>query len=84
MAYELKPNTGTLFSNKSDNAAAPQLKGDALIDGKTYKMSCWFNKSKDGTKEYISCKFEAKADAPATDSSFASFKAAPAKDDLPF
>lgn len=64
MAYEHKPNTGSLFNNKTENPSAPQLKGDAMIDGKMYKVSCWFNKAKDGS-QYLNCKYEAKGDAPA-------------------
>jgi hypothetical protein len=64
MAYEHKPNTGSLFNNKTENPSAPQLKGDAMIDGKMYKVSCWFNKAKDGS-QYLNCKYEAKTDAPA-------------------
>ena len=68
MAYEHKPNTGSLFNNKTDNPSAPQLKGDAMIDGKLYKVSCWFNKAKDGS-QYLKCYYEPKGDAQSTTNS---------------
>ena len=48
MAYENKPNSGALFKNdKGDNTARPDYRGDALIDGKSYRVSGWI---KDGAK----------------------------------
>ena len=49
MAYEQRPNSGSVFKNKrrrNDNDAA--YTGDALIDGKSYWINCWPKKDKNG------------------------------------
>lgn len=49
MAYEKRPNSGSVFYNKrrrDDNDAA--YTGDALIDGKEFWMNCWPKKDKNG------------------------------------
>ena len=51
MAYEHKPNTGTMFPNtnkKSD--AAPDWRGEINLDGKLIKLAGWMTDSKTGTK----------------------------------
>ena len=68
MAYEVKPNTGSLFKN--DNKATdshPDYKGSGLIEGVgDVWLDAWINTAKDGTK-YMSLKFkpkEARQEAP--------------------
>lgn len=51
MAYELKPNSGSLFRNdKREKETQPHAKGKALIDGKTYWVSAWTKTTKAGDK----------------------------------
>ncbi len=60
--FEIKPETGTLFNN--DRKSSPthaDMNGECLIDGKTYYMNAWRNKTKRGT-EYLSVKFKLKED----------------------
>ena len=64
MAYEAKPNTGSLFKNdKMKHEKSPQYTGTVNIDGVDYYQSAWVNETKDGRK-YFSQKFNRK-DAPA-------------------
>ena len=54
MAYEMKPNTFSLFENdKKGNEKAPDYKGRGLIDGKEVKIAVWKRKSQSGI-EYLS------------------------------
>ena len=49
MAYEMKPNSGSVFRNtrrRNDNDAA--YTGSALVDGKEYWLNCWPKKDKNG------------------------------------
>ena len=61
MAYEVKPNTGSLFKN--DNKATdshPDYKGSGLVDGMgECWLDAWINTAKDGSK-YMSLKFKSK------------------------
>jgi hypothetical protein len=60
MAYEPKPNTGSLFKNdrkESDNH--PDYKGSALIGGVDHWLDAWINETNDGRK-YMSLKFKVK------------------------
>jgi hypothetical protein len=65
MAYEMKPNTGTIFTNDEknpDNPAHetwPDSKGSALIDGVEYWVNCWRKFPKD-KKPYLSMSFTPK------------------------
>lgn len=60
MAYEMRPNTGTLFKNsRKTEPTHAEYKGSALIDGKEYWMDVWVNTSEKGAK-YMSMKFRPK------------------------
>ena len=60
MAYEMRPNTGSLFANDNrETDKHPNAKGSALIDGVEYWVSAWTNTSQNG-KKYQSLKFEPK------------------------
>ncbi len=65
MAFEPKPNTGSLFKNERKTTDShPDYTGSALVDGVSYWQDAWINKDKNG-KTYMSLKFkpkEAKAD----------------------
>lgn len=64
MAYEAKPNTGSLFrveDRKSDTH--PEYSGSALIGGVEYFVDAWVNEVKSGPKmgkKYFSFKFKPK------------------------
>ena len=50
MAYEQKPNRGTLFKNdKKTTEMHPDFKGDFNIDGVNYWISAWKKDGKYGT-----------------------------------
>jgi hypothetical protein len=61
LAYEQKPNTGSLFKNDRKEADShPDYKGSALIDGLgDCWLDAWINTAKDGTK-YMSLKIKPK------------------------
>ena len=51
MAYETKPNTGTLFPAKDRRSdKSPNATGSAIVDGKEYRVSAWTKTSKNGSK----------------------------------
>ena len=60
MAYETKPNTGSLFKNdKKETDSHPDYKGSGIIDGVDYWLDSWINTSNAGVK-YMSLKFKPK------------------------
>jgi hypothetical protein len=61
MAYEQRPNTGSLFKNdRKESDSHPDYKGSALIDGLgECWLDAWINTTKDGTK-YMSLKLKPK------------------------
>ena len=86
MAYEPKPNTGSLWVNdRKETDKHPDRTGSALIDGKAYFVDGWINE-KDG-KKWLSLKFKLKNNQPgATHQPAPVGKAAPRDDssDIPF
>lgn len=67
MAYEQRPETGSIFPNDkkaSDNH--PGWKGSALIDGVEYWVSGWVKQTGEG-KKWVSLAFTAKDQAPRQD-----------------
>ena len=64
MAYEQKPNTGSLFANKEKTADThANAKGSAVIEGVHYFCDAWTNTAPDGSK-YQSLKFKRKDKQP--------------------
>jgi uncharacterized protein (DUF736 family) len=60
MAYETKPNTGSLFKNdRKESDTHPDYKGQALINGVECWLDAWINESNSGTK-YMALKFKPK------------------------
>jgi uncharacterized protein (DUF736 family) len=61
MAYEIRPNTGSLFKNdKKEADTHPDYKGSGLIEGVgEVWLDAWINTSNSGTK-YMSLKFKPK------------------------
>lgn len=87
MAYQHKPDSGSLFRNdKKESDKHPDYKGDALIDGKEFWVSAWINEGKNG--KYMSLKYAEKQ--AAHDQGIAQAKTAIADDpaviddDIPF
>jgi hypothetical protein len=65
VAYEIKPNTGSLFKNdKMKHEKSPTYTGTVNIDGVEYYQSAWVNETKDG-KKYFAQKFNRKDGAVA-------------------
>ena len=49
--WEIKPNTGSLFKNqRKTEERQPDSTGKAMIGGKTYWVSGWVKKTRDGEK----------------------------------
>jgi hypothetical protein len=87
MAYEMKPDTGSLFKNdRRESDSHANAKGSALIDGVEYWVDAWTNESANGVK-YQSLKFKRK---DAAGSGAAAARSQPAAfdtdldDDVPF
>ena len=61
MAYEMKPNTGSLFKNdKKEADTHPDYKGSALIEGLgECWLDAWVNTANNGSK-YMSVKIKPK------------------------
>jgi hypothetical protein len=64
VAYEAKPNTGSLFrnDNRTQDTHA-HARGSAVIDGIEYYVDAWTNIDKSGNK-YQSLKFKQKQPKP--------------------
>jgi uncharacterized protein (DUF736 family) len=79
MAYEMKPESGSLFKNeRKEKETHADYRGECMIDGQAYYMDAWVNTSKNG-KKYLSVKFKAKGEKPADAPAFDD-----ADSDLPF
>ena len=64
MAYEMKPETGSLFKNSDrQKDTHAHARGSALIDGVEYFIDAWTNTKNDGEK-YQSLKFKRKDKQP--------------------
>ena len=60
MAYEVRPNTGSLFKNdRKESDSHPDYKGSGIIEGVDYWLDSWINTSGAGVK-YMSLKFKPK------------------------
>lgn len=60
MAFEQKPESGSLFHNdRRDNENSPHHKGSALIGGAEYWVSGWNRTKKDG-ETWVSLSFKLK------------------------
>jgi hypothetical protein len=65
MAYEIKPNTGSLFKAKDrPSESHPEYTGTINVDGKEYWLAGWVNEAKSGQK-YFSLKTKLKEAKPA-------------------
>ena len=64
MPYEQKDNSLNLFVNKfkKDGSREPDFTGDALVDGKEWKVSGWKNKDKNGNT-YLGIQFKSPQDS---------------------
>lgn len=55
---EQKDLTGVLFKNdKRDKDTSPLYMGNCTIEGKKYYISAWVNRSNDGTKQFMTLRF---------------------------
>jgi len=86
MAFEQKPNSGTLFRNEEKRTEnSPDASGTALIGGVKYKISGWIKQGQNG-KRFTSLSFK-----PADEPSYADRRDPPRKpmrdeidDDIPW
>ena len=62
MAYIPKEATGSLFKNdKGDNAARPDYRGDAMVNGELMEIAAWIKPMpSDASKRYMSLSFKPK------------------------
>ena len=62
MAYTPKDGSGALFKNdKGDNAARPDYRGDAMINGELMEIAAWLKPlPSDASKRYMSLSFKPK------------------------
>jgi hypothetical protein len=67
MAYTPKESTGALFKNdKGDNAARPDYRGDAMVNGEWVEIAAWIKPlPSDASKRFMSLSFKPKQAAPA-------------------
>lgn len=50
MAYEQRNNSGSLFKNdRKQNERQPDYTGNAIVNGKTMRISAWIKRSQSGT-----------------------------------
>lgn len=57
MAYEIKPNSGSLFKNdRKQSDRHPDYTGTANVNGKEVRISAWVRESANG-KKYFSLAF---------------------------
>lgn len=75
---EQKELTGVLFKNdKRDKDTAPLYMGKCMIKGEMLYISAWVNKSNDGTKTFMTLKFNEPKTNEINDTTIS-------EDDLPF
>ena len=61
MAFEHKPNSGSIFPNDyKERDTQPDWTGSAMINGEEYRLAAWNNEGRN--KDYISIKFELKSE----------------------
>jgi uncharacterized protein (DUF736 family) len=88
MAYEIRPNSGSLFKNDKQKENHPDYKGSAMINGVEMWMSAWLKTSGSGTK-FMSFSFQPKEQQAQQPAARQAAKQAPAAnfddlEDLPF
>ena len=68
MAYTPKDSTGALFKNdKGDNAARPDYRGDAMVNGELMEIAAWIKPlPSDASKRFMSLSFKPKQAQQAT------------------
>jgi len=49
MAYQLNPNTGSLFNNEKTKDSQPDYKGSINVEGKVFYLAGWKKAGKDGS-----------------------------------
>lgn len=65
MAYETKPNSGSLFKNdRKEKETHPDYKGQAIVGGAEMWVSAWIKEGKSG--KFMSLSFTPKEDEKPT------------------
>ncbi len=85
MAYEIKPNTGSIFKNfKKQTEKQPDFRGECLINGVAMWVSAWKNADKNNNA-WFSLAFSKKEEKPVDKHTEAKANAfQPVDDDIPF
>lgn len=85
MAYEPKDNSGAIFKNsRKQTDQQPDYRGDCLIGGTQYWISCWLKTSSKSGEKFFSVSFTEKTEA-GTNAEPKQTDAAPDNnDDVPF
>ncbi len=69
MAYEMKNNTASIFKNyKKEKDTHPDMKGEALIDGKSFRVSAWRKEDKNNNAWFSVALTEKDQNKPVMDS----------------
>lgn len=65
MAYEQRPNSGTLFKNKKKQPGdrQPDYRGDCEVNGEAMEIAAWIKDGRNGGK-FMSLAFKPKQDRP--------------------
>ena len=66
MAFEQKEMTFALFENEKEHDRQPDFTGKCKVNGKEYRLACWWSESRSGTR-YLSGKiseFKERSAAP--------------------
>lgn len=83
MAYEIKPNTGSLFKADAKTKDTDRdYSGSAIVNGDPVRISGWINTPQGGGPKYLSLKFTPKEAKPAEQA--ATVGAVDAAEDVPF
>ena len=84
MAYEKRPNSGSVFkNNRRRNDNDPAYTGDCLIDGKEFWINCWPKKDKNGDT-WLSFSFNEKKPRQQEEQSYQAPARDPDDDQIPF
>lgn len=89
MAYEQKPDTGSLFRNEKmrEGKKDAEYTGSALIDGVEYWVNAWVNEVKSGAnagKKYFNMQYKPKEERQQSGGSSSQQSAPIESDDIPF
>lgn len=80
--YQRKDGDGSLFQNRKEKDSHPDVRGDFLLDGKTYEIAGWQKSTRNGDP-WWALKIQPKRERQAAPPPPAQQRPTP-KEDLPF